>query len=143
MSVLDPDVLAERAMAVQRHLSRVAERLPPTPELLRPGSDASDAVVLHLWQAVQVVIDLALAACLRFNLGTPTSYADAFRRLTAAGVIDAALGARSSRAGRLRNVVAHAYDQLDLTRVFRTAREGPADLEAFLAALRDRLSPPR
>lgn len=139
MSALDPDVLAERAMAVRRHLSRVAERLPPTAELLRPSTDESDAVVLHLWQAVQVVIDLALASCLRLDLGTPTTYADAFRRLAAAGIIDPALAERLSRAAGFRNVVAHAYDQLDMARVFRAAREGPADLEAFLAALRDRL----
>ncbi len=142
MSALDPDVPAERAMTVQRHLSRVAERLPPAAELLRLATDESDAVVLHLWQAVQVVIDLALSACLRLNLGTPTTYADAFRRLAAAGVIDPTLAGRLSRADGFRNVVAHAYDHLDMARVFQAAREGPADLEAFLAALRDRLPAP-
>lgn len=39
MSFFDRVVLAERAMAVDRHLRRVAERLPPS---------ADD---LHLWQA--------------------------------------------------------------------------------------------
>jgi uncharacterized protein YutE (UPF0331/DUF86 family) len=34
-----------------------------------------------------------------------------------------------------RNVVAHAYERLDMARVYRAAREGPADLRAFLAAL--------
>jgi uncharacterized protein YutE (UPF0331/DUF86 family) len=140
MSALDPDVLAERAMTVRRHLSRVAERLPPTADLLRSATDESDAVVLHLWQAVQVVIDLALATCLRLDLGTPTTYADAFRRLAAGGVIDPALAERLGRAAGFRNVVAHAYDQLDMVRVFHAARQGPADLEAFLAALRDRLA---
>ena len=143
MSALDRDVLAERTMVVRRHLARVAERLPRAAEELRPATDASDAVVLHLWQAVQVVIDLALTACLRLNLGTPTTYADAFRRLAAAGVIDPALAERLSRAAGFRNVIAHAYDQLDMARVFRVAREGPTDLEAFLAALRDRLSASR
>lgn len=98
MSALDRNVLAERTMVVRRHLARVAERLPRTADELRPATDASDAVVFHLWQAVQVVIDLALAACLRLDLGTPTTYADAFRRLAGAGVIDQALAERLSRA---------------------------------------------
>ncbi len=38
-----------------------------------------------------------------------------------------------------RNIVAHAYETLDMMRVFRAAREGPQDLRAFLAAVRDAL----
>lgn len=126
-------------MVVRRHLARVAERLPAGAAELRAAPDTSDTVILHLWQAVQVVIDVAVAACLHFDLGAPASYADAFRRLAGARVIDDALATRLGRAAGFRNVVAHAYDQLDMARVFRAAQEGPPNLEAFLAAVRDRL----
>lgn len=141
MSVFDRAVLAERAMTVERHLRRVAERLPASASDLQPLTDASDAVILHLWQATQIVIDLAMAACLARKLGTPSSYADAFRRLQQATLVDAGLADRLVRAAGFRNVVAHAYDTLDMTRVHAAAREGPADLRAFLAVLRD-LAPP-
>jgi uncharacterized protein YutE (UPF0331/DUF86 family) len=36
-------------------------------------------------------------------------------------------------------VVAHAYEELDMARVHRAAREGPADLRKFLAVVRDLL----
>jgi len=36
---LDRDTLAERAAAVERHLDRVAARLPPSPDELRRGTD--------------------------------------------------------------------------------------------------------
>jgi uncharacterized protein YutE (UPF0331/DUF86 family) len=42
------------------------------------------------------------------------------------------------RAAGFRNVVAHAYDTLDMRRVYAAATQGPADLRAFLAVLRDR-----
>ena len=141
MSPIDRETLAERTMVVERHLGRVADRLPATADAFEPATDASDAVVLHLWQATQVVIDLGTAACLHFKLGAPASYADAFHRLADAGMIDRELASRLGRAAGFRNVVAHAYDQLDMVRVYRAAREGPADLRAFLAALRDRLVP--
>ena len=137
MTAFDPPVLAERVMAVERHLRRVAERLPVSPEGFRPSTDASDAVILHLWQATQIVIDLAMAACVARALGTPGSYADAFRRLQAAGIIEGPLADRLVRAAGFRNVVAHAYETLDMARVHRAASDGPADLRAFLAALRD------
>lgn len=90
-SSLDRESLAEKAAAVERHLERVAARLPTRPEDLRPMTDAADAVILHLWQATQIVIDLALAACVQQRLGAPSSHADAFRRLERAGRLDAAL----------------------------------------------------
>lgn len=139
MSGLDREVLAERVAAVERHLARVTERLPPAPEELRPGTDASDSVILHLWQAVQLVIDVALAACLRFDLGTPASYAGAFVKLADAGMLEGDLARWLVRAAGFRNVVAHVYEKLDLARVYRVAQQGPADLRAFLAAVRDAL----
>jgi uncharacterized protein YutE (UPF0331/DUF86 family) len=139
VSPFDRDVLAERTMALERHLARVSERLPASSADLQPATDAGDAVILHLWQATQIVIDLAMAACLSLNAGTPSSYGDAFRRLQANGVIDEALADRLVRAAGFRNVVAHAYDGLDMKRVHDAARNGPADLRRFIAVIRNRI----
>jgi uncharacterized protein YutE (UPF0331/DUF86 family) len=129
-------VLAERVMAVERHLARVRERLPADVATFRPSTDASDAVILHLWQATQIVIDLAVSACIHLKLGAPGTYADAFRRLAAAGHLDEDLAGRLARAAGFRNVIAHAYEHLDMVRVHRAASEGPADLMRFLATVR-------
>lgn len=139
MTGLDRQSFAERAAAIERHLGRVAARLPPSADALRPGSDDTDVVVLNLWQAVQVTIDLATAACLHFKLAAPGTYAEAFRNLGEAGVLDRALAERLASAAGFRNVVVHAYQALDLARVHAIALNGPADLRAFLRALRDRL----
>jgi uncharacterized protein YutE (UPF0331/DUF86 family) len=138
VSPLDREVLAERTMAVERHLRRVADRLPPLARDLQPSTDVSDAVILHLWQATQIVIDLAMAACLSMRLGTPASYADAFRLLEKDGVLDRAVADRLVRAAGFRNIVAHAYEMLDMARVHDAAVRGPADLLSFLAKLRNR-----
>jgi uncharacterized protein YutE (UPF0331/DUF86 family) len=142
MGGLDAAILAERAATVRRHLRRVADRLPAEPAQLRPMSDATDAVVLHLWQAVQIVIDLAVSACVRLGLGSPPTYGDAFRMLAEHGVVDAELADRLARAAGFRNVVVHAYADLDLAHVHRAATEGRDDLLAFLAAIRDRTVDP-
>lgn len=133
---LDGEILAERAAAVLRHLDRVAEHLPHEATALRPMTATTDTVVLHLWQAVQVVIDLAVSSCVRSGLGSPTSYADAFHRLGEAGTLPMDLADRLSRAAGFRNLVVHGYGRLDLQRVHAIARDGPADLRAFLASLR-------
>jgi uncharacterized protein YutE (UPF0331/DUF86 family) len=133
MSRLDRETFAEKVAAVERHLARVADRLPPDPADMTPSTDATDAVVLHLWQAVQLVVDLAMALCVDLRLGAPVSYGEAFRKLADAGYLEPDLAGRLARAAGFRNVVVHAYEQLDLAVVHRAATDGPADLRAFLA----------
>jgi uncharacterized protein YutE (UPF0331/DUF86 family) len=136
---LDASVLAERSAAVRRHLRRVRDRLPDDAAELRPMSDDTDVVVLHLWQAVQIVIDVAVSACVGLGLGSPPSYGDAFRMLGDHGIIDTELASRLARAAGFRNLLVHAYADLDLARVHQAATQGPDDLLAFLAAIRDHL----
>src|SRR4051812_50075025 len=108
MGSLDRALLGEKAAAIERHLNRVAERLPADPEGLEPMSDASDAVILHLWQAVQAVIDLATSACVHFRLGTPQNYGESFQRLAAGGVLPPGAAARLPRAAGLPHGRPHA-----------------------------------
>lgn len=135
MSPIDAPLLAEKAAAIERHLARVAEKL-LSPEQLLPMSDAADAVILHLWQATQIAIDLALAACVQLKLGTPGSYAEAFQKLEQAGHLPAELARNLVRAAGFRNLVAHAYQRVDLGRVHVAATNGPADLRRLLGHLR-------
>lgn len=101
-------------------------------------SDTADAVILHLWQAVQIVIDLAVSTCVELGLGSPPSYGDALRTLGEHGVIDRDLAERLARSAGFRNLVVHAYADLDLARVHAAAVHRPDDLLAFLGALRER-----
>lgn len=140
-AIVDRELLAERTAVVGRHLDRVARHLPEDPAGLRPDAAATDTVILHLWQAVQVVIDLAVSTCVRLGVGSPPTYADAFRRLADAQVIPRDLADRLARAAGFRTLVVHAYGWLDLQRAHATAIAGPADLRAFLVALRDHADP--
>jgi uncharacterized protein YutE (UPF0331/DUF86 family) len=98
-----------------------------------------------LWQAVQIVIDMAVSTCVKLGYGAPSSYGDAFRKLASGHVVDGALADRLTRAAGFRNVVAPAYEALDMPRVFDAATKGPPDLRAFLSAIANvaqRLDPP-
>jgi uncharacterized protein YutE (UPF0331/DUF86 family) len=139
MSGLSRELFAEKTAVIERYLAVVHERLPAGPEELEPMADTSVIVIFHLWQAVQAAIDLAVAACVHFRLGAPQSYGEAFQRLGEAGYLQPELAVRLTQATGFRNAVAHAYGKLDMRRVYHAAREGPADLRAFLAALAGRI----
>ncbi|MGI9001289.1 MAG: type VII toxin-antitoxin system HepT family RNase toxin [Pseudonocardia sp.] len=134
---IDRELLAERAATVERHLDRVAAHLPTDPTDLQPMTSTTDTVVLHLWQAIQVVLDLAVSSCVRLGLGSPPTYADGFRQLAEADVVPVELAERLARAAGFRNLLVHNYGRLDLVRLHAVAISGSADLRSFLAALRD------
>jgi uncharacterized protein YutE (UPF0331/DUF86 family) len=139
MSALDKEILAERVAAVERHLKRVRECLPQVESEFTPASNASDAVILHLWQAIQLVIDTALSASVHLGLGSPVSYADAFLKLGEGGYLDKELAVRLSHAAGFRNRIVHAYEDLDMQKIYKIAQTGPGDLIAFLASIAKRL----
>src|SRR3954447_15250367 len=136
---LNRELLADRTTIVEIDLARVGNRLPSGPDELCPMTDTSDVVILRLWQAVQVVMDLAAATCIHFRLGAPQNYREAFQRMAEAGYLEQDLAKRLMDLDYIRHTVAHAYDELDMDRVYLAAREGPADLRAFLAALAERI----
>jgi uncharacterized protein YutE (UPF0331/DUF86 family) len=103
---------------------------------MRPGTDASDVVILHLWQAVQLTLDLAISLCFHRSLETPKGYRGAFERLAAAGLLPTDLATRLGQAAGLRNRIVHGYEELDLARVYQAAAEGPRDLRRFFALAR-------
>ena len=102
-------------------------------------TDASDSVILHLWQAIQTVLELAVSACIHFHLETPQGNGEAFQRLAEAGLLDPELAISLVRSVRFHSIVDLAYDNLDIAGTYRAASEGPADLRAFLAALQEHI----
>jgi uncharacterized protein YutE (UPF0331/DUF86 family) len=55
------------------------------------------------------------------------------------GVLDGDLAERLARAAGFRNILVHAYADLDLPQVHDAATHGPKDLIAALTAIRDHL----
>jgi uncharacterized protein YutE (UPF0331/DUF86 family) len=66
-----------------------------------------------------------------------TDYEDILRQLGHRGVIDSALAARLRGLGGFRNILVHAYLDLDSEQVYERLRHAPEDFSAFVAALRE------
>lgn len=132
---LEVATFTERAAAIERHLARLESRRPPRDGELLPMTDATDAVVLHLWQAIQGCIDLAVSACVARDLGAPETYAGAFERLARAGLLDPDLADRLRRAAGFWNFLVHNYEALDLGIALEAAHRAPDDLREALGQL--------
>ena len=133
MKAVDPELMSERSRVLEAHLDRIHDALPADPLAFKRGTDAADVVSLHLLFGIQVVLDLAIFACIHFGLQAPASYDDAVARLAHAGRISDALGERLEKAANFRDAFVHAFDDIDAGSIYRAARALPDDLRMFMA----------
>ena len=133
MKAIDAELMRERSRVLEVHLGRIAVALPTDATVFKRGTDAADVVSLHLLFGIQVVLDLAVFACIHFGLQAPASYDDAIAPLAHAGRISDSLAERLEKAANFRDAFVHAFDDLDAGSIYRGARALPDDLRMFMA----------
>jgi len=133
MKAIDAELLRQRSRVLETHLGRIQDALPVDAVAFKRGTDAVDVVSLHLLFGIQVVLDLAVFACIHFGLQAPASYDEAVARLAHAGRISDPLAERLEKAANFRDAFVHAFDDLDAATIYRAARALPDDLRMFMA----------
>lgn len=96
--------------------------------------DIRGAIERYLYLAIQSAIDLAESIISYRRLRKPTTMGDSFHILSEAGIIDQALMQKLIQMTGFRNVIAHAYDDLDYSIVFDALHNGKKDIIALLEA---------
>lgn len=115
---------------------------------LRPYADRdpeayiSDAEAIHaskylLLTSIEDALSAANHVIASEGYRAPADYADAFRSLREAGVLDAKLADRLEAMARFRNLLIHQYAEVDDRRVHGYLQQDLADLDAFIAAILD------
>ena len=133
--MLDPDLIALKAAAVRRHLSRARHKAGDSLARFKKDLDRQDIVVLNLQQAIQNCIDIAAHIVAENDLGVPGSTSEMFYLLEESGCLPMEITETMIRAVGFRNLIAHEYSRLDLDRVYEVARRDGNDLNSYLAAI--------
>ncbi len=131
----DPELLLHKLGELRRHVARARRRRGSEFAELAADEDRQDALLLSVMIALQEAVDCAFHVAVSRDLGVPTSNADAFTRLAAAGIIAADLAKTLGEGARLRNRIAHGYASVELERLWHELAHGLDALDAFAAAL--------
>ena len=83
--------------------------------------------------AVQESVDLGCHIVTDEGWGAPASLGDTFTFLHQHGVIAAETAAAMQRGTKLHNLIAHAYGDVDPSKLFAAASAGIGQIERFLA----------
>jgi uncharacterized protein YutE (UPF0331/DUF86 family) len=131
--MVNADLVATKLAEPEERIERARLRCPATVDALERDRDALDIVAFNLMLAVQSCLDVASHIIADEGWPPATTLASAFASLRDHGVVRRETANALSRAAGLRNVVAHGYGGIDVTRLFAGATEGLRDLEAFRA----------
>ncbi len=94
----------------------------------------------HLQLAIQAAIAIALHVVAENSAATPESYGSAFAQLAEIGVVEQDLAAHLRLATGLRNILVHAYLDVDPSRVWEHLGRLD-DLRGFVLAVERHLGP--
>ena len=116
------DLVREKIRRLRGTLAMLARVMPYDASALT-DRDAIDLVAFRVYLVVQEAVDIASHIISDEGWGPAPSLRDHFVILQQRGVIDAPLAGELSAAVKVRNVVAHAYTEIDASKLHEAATE--------------------
>ena len=109
---MDRELIAEKIDRSDAACTRKKKRH-SSAAVLREDRDAQDIIALNLTRAVQLCVDVAAHILAERDEPVPDTMSASFERLQQAGVISKPLATRMQGAVGFRNIVIHAYRDVD------------------------------
>lgn len=136
----DAELIAKKLAEIETYVQEL--RTLADFEKLRTDLKEQRFIALTLQLAIQAALDVSSHIISDDRLGEPRTNRELFMLLERHGWVSAALASHLRDMVGFRNVLVHGYDRLDLSIVEDVLKNRLPDLEAFVAAIRKRLSAP-
>jgi uncharacterized protein YutE (UPF0331/DUF86 family) len=128
------DLIYKKLAFVERCLHEL--RTLARPALIETDVHEQRFVERELQLAIQAALDVASHIVSDERLPEPATNADLFNALVRRGVLDPALGTALVQSAKFRNVLVHAYVDVDPRIVRDVVEHRLGDLDAFVRAVR-------
>ncbi len=140
-----PELVLYKSSRVEGRLERIRDGVAVGRESFRATQLRVEQVAFNMFLAMQECLDLSSHIVSDEGWGTPATLAEAFDILEKRGVITPETTLAMRRGTRLRNLIAHAYGDIDPEKLFDAATSGVPQIARFLAEVGDwmaRQAPP-
>jgi uncharacterized protein YutE (UPF0331/DUF86 family) len=129
------ELVSFKASRILGRLERIRVGLAVGAEQFPRRVDLVEQVAFNMLLAVQESVDLGSHIVTDEGWGAPASLGDTFTFLQQHGVITAETAAAMQQGTKLRNLIAHAYGDVDPNKLFLAATAGIGQFERFLAEI--------
>ena len=140
---MDDIRILDKIETVERCVARAREEYYKDPATFESDFTRQDAAVLNILRACEACIDIGNIIVRQARLGLPKSNAEVFDALAAAGWCDQELAGELRRMVGYRNVVVHAYKELEYLITVAVIERHLDSCLAFCRAVLARLSASR
>ena len=127
------DLVRDKIRRLRDTLAALLRTLPGDPGPLARERDALDLVSFRVYLAMQEAIDLCSHVIADEGWGPAPSLREHFTILATRGVLAAELARELASGVKIRNLIGHAYAEIDPAQLHAAARRLPELLEAFCA----------
>lgn len=138
----DPEIVRDRIHRIRRYIKDLDEFSRISQEDFLQNTERQYAVLHVLQLAIEASVEIGMHICSADGLGVPSSYAEAFVYLQREKILDSALGDDLRAMARFRNLVVHAYADVDMTRVYEILTTRVKDFSRYLVAIEEYLGEP-
>lgn len=129
------ELVSFKASRILGRLERIRLGLAIGAEQFPSRVDLVEQVAFNMLLAVQESVDLGSHIVTDEGWGVPARLGDTFTFLHQHGAIAAETAAAMQRGTKLRNLIAHAYGDVDPNKLFVAATAGIGQIERFLAEI--------
>ena len=129
------ELVSFKASRILGRLERIRLGLAIGAEQFPSRVDIIEQVAFNMLLAVQEAVDLGSHIVTDEGWGAPASLGDTFTFLRQHGVITTETAEAMQRGTKLRNLIAHAYGDVDPNKLFLAATTGIGQFERFLAEI--------
>jgi len=129
------DLVRDKIRRLRESVGLLRAALPGSPADLARDRDRLDLVSFRVYLGLQEAIDLASHLIADEGWGPAASLRDHFAILAGHGVVDATLAAELGDGIKIRNLIGHAYAQVDPLRLHAAAGVLPDLLERFCSGV--------
>lgn len=129
------DLVLAKMGRIRGRLQRIKDGLAGERASFLNDTGHMEQVAFNVFLAMQEAVDIASHIATDEGWGAPTTLAETFDLLARNGVLSTEAAAAMRRGTRLRNLIAHAYADIDPGRLFDSASGGLDEIDLFLAQI--------
>ncbi len=129
------EVVLAKAERVRRRLDRLRQAIGVERSEFLSDIGRVEQAAFNVFLAMQECVDLASHIVADEGWGAPNTLGEVFDILEKRGVLGSTTSAAMRRGVKLRNLIAHAYAEIDADRLYESASAGLVEIQRFLGEI--------
>jgi uncharacterized protein YutE (UPF0331/DUF86 family) len=138
----DTEIVRDRLHRIRRYVRDLEGFAKISKEDFLRNTERQYAVLHALQLAIEASVEVAMHICSADGLGVPSTYAESFDYLERERIVDASLSDDLRAMARFRNLVVHAYADVDMQRVYDILTTRTKDFLSYIVTIERYLGEP-